>query len=945
MKRKKLYAFAALIASVAVLSACGSNTSSPSESSSSAGTSTTSSEDDTSSLSGESSLVDSSSEDSSSEGSSLDEGFSEDSSSEDSSSDDSSSEDNSSEDSSTGSSTVEEIEAYLISVSIDDSIGSFEITGAQTETGLYEPGTEIEISVSVIDTAYTLSSITSNDARLTTDIESGYASFSMPANDVSITVEFELIPVKTYAVTINCDSNIGSYSVSGLDENGEAEAGTEITVSVSVTDENYYIASISSEQVTFTRESIDSAAGMVTFTMLEQDVTINVAFELVPLKNYSVTVNCDSTIATYSVTGLDEDGEAEAGTEIKVSVTLIDSSYTISSVTSENVTFTSENISADAATVLFSMPEQDVVVNVAFEIVPSDGYRLSTVKVFKEDYFVDLTLKEGTVYEAGTTVSFTFSSDSKVENYHFVNVNGKSFHPTLVDDSASPYKYEGNFTMPEEDVTLYFVYCNNGTAEDNENGNYSVTVKSYDGTKMTIGSNEYITFINPAVGSKYVSGTYYPVIVRSPSVSLTNIAWSVSGGTSGSITKFTNQSDTSTACKRSGSAISKADFVGNLTITVNYEIVGASKLNIINDEHVDYTSSSTFDSEMPVGESVNIYYYGIDDKYISDSAIVEGVTPTNNKQSGTSINYYIQFTMPDNDVTITYVLADCVKFNYVQNEHLSRQLAVGGGSGTAVSYIISNPTSSGIPGRSYYVGGVVEEGYKFESITIDGAETAVSYQSSNDLYYCKFTCADTDMTFSANVTNAFIASTDISSSCATVKFGTSTSSATYEAGDEVTFTITPTSAYVLDTSSVSLVDEENNAVEFTLDSSSTYSLATGTFTMPSSNVTLSAAFAALYQVSLTVSDDNSAVSDVLVTGQLSGSILSTSGSSAYFVDGETAVINVTYNSAYSLTVYTVDSEGAQTAVEPVLNSEGVYYATLTISGSVSSILVSVSTAV
>ncbi len=244
----------------------------------------------------------------------------------------------------------------------------------------------------------------------------------------------------------------------------------------------------------------------------------------------------------------------------------------------------------------------------------------------------------------------------------------------------------------------------------------------------------------------------------------------------------------------------------------------------------------------------------------------------------------------------------------------------------------------GVPGRSYNVGAKVNDGYSLPTIKINGSEYSTTYNSTNKIYYYKFTCPEEDVVFEAVTESAYAASTSISSTYASVKFNNTTAgSVNCEAGSTVTFTITATSDYVLDVTSISLTDSDDAAVSYTLDDTSTYSLATGSFTMPESSVVLSADFYAIVPLTLTVSDSSSAVTGVQISGVYSGGLLSLTSLSGYFVEYETLTITVTYSSDATLTVYLVSTGGTETVLEDQGGVSSLFYASTTVSTSLAGI--------
>ena len=626
-------------------------------------------------------------------------------------------------------------------------------------------------------------------------------------------------------LTAGCESTTSSTTSSSEEQTTTSESTEDSSKSNS--SKSSESVSNSSEESSLGDSSDSSESSEEESSSSEPEITL-----------YSVSVSSDESIVSYTLTGTDENNQAATGTVITLSVEIIDSSYSIQSVTSNQVTWTSESISDTSAAVDFVMPEENVSISI---LTDKAAFEISSITVYNEDDFYDFSISEGDTFQAGSTVEFTFYSKSKTIMGHYININGISVHPKEYTTTSSPYLYSASFTMPEENAEIICVYYS-GNAAESDDGTYTITTQTFDGESYRDGlEDEHITFINPVYGAKYISANYYPIIVRDESVMVTGISYSVpSAGKSNTLDVLTNVADTSSKVKRTNVAIGSSNFAGDMVVTVNYTIVPTSTITYVNADDIEFGSSCHFDTSMPAGETAYIYYKGINGKYVDAAVTVTGVEEENiiNNNYYSDEQYCLTYTVPENDVTLTFSKADNIEFSFVENELLDTQLYV---YKTQKAIPV---TVGGMPGASYTVGGQPKDGYGILSFTINGTVyTSFTTNTPSYFAYLKFTCPDTDtVTISCEVRPLQTATTDISTDDATVKFGTKTSEATIVAGKEATFKITPVSGKYVDLSSIQLVDSTGENVEYTLDDSSTTSLASGSFTMPESDVVLKAEF-------------------------------------------------------------------------------------------------------
>ncbi len=163
-----------------------------------------------------------------------------------------------------------------------------------------------------------------------------------------------------YSVTIPTGEG---YTISEIDN--YYTAGNIVTFKITVTDPKKELASVTSEQVSITNED-----GNCSFTMPAENVTVQVELKdaKAPAK-YTVTVPAG---VGYTVSGVNLEGY-EAGEEVVFTVSVTDSEKVLESVTSEQV-----NITNEEGNYRFTMPAENVIVQVTL-----------VAKKYKVDFYSD----------------------------------------------------------------------------------------------------------------------------------------------------------------------------------------------------------------------------------------------------------------------------------------------------------------------------------------------------------------------------------------------------------------------------------------------------------------------------------------------------------------------------------------------------------------------------
>ncbi len=186
---------------------------------------------------------------------------------------------------------------------------------------------------------------------------SATATFTMPAQAVSVTATYENIPVTTYAVTVSGGTATPS---------GAQAAGTSVTITADAAPAGKQFKEwTGADGLIFTSGSKTTATA--TFTMPAQAVSVTATYEDIPVNTYAVTV----TNGTASPSG----AQAE-GTSVTITANAPEAGKQFKEWTgADGLTFTSG--SKATATATFTMPAEAVSVTATYEDIPVTTYTIT----------------------------------------------------------------------------------------------------------------------------------------------------------------------------------------------------------------------------------------------------------------------------------------------------------------------------------------------------------------------------------------------------------------------------------------------------------------------------------------------------------------------------------------------------------------------------------------
>ena len=227
-----------------------------------------------------------------------------------------------------------------------------------TGSGNYEAGTPVTITANKPETGKRFKEWTGADGLTFTagDKTSATATFTMPAQGVSVTATYEDIPA-TYTVTVNSGTGSGSY-----------EAGKPVTITANTAETGKRFKEwTGADGLTFTAG--DKTSATATFTMPAQGVSVTATYEDIPAPTtYTVTIN-DSDHGTVTT----DKATAASGETVTLTVTPAEN-YVLQSL---NITDADNTPVSLVSNYSFTMPASNVTVTVTFKEKAPDTYTVT----------------------------------------------------------------------------------------------------------------------------------------------------------------------------------------------------------------------------------------------------------------------------------------------------------------------------------------------------------------------------------------------------------------------------------------------------------------------------------------------------------------------------------------------------------------------------------------
>ena len=568
-------------------------------------------------------------------------------------------------------------------------------------------GETVTVKISATSSTKRFVSFTSSDVQLNEVKKGEEYTFVMLNQEVNFVLTVEAIPSRKLAFK-------GDEGVSGVFKQNDEEVttaleGSQVTLELTINEEDYYFASIDATgaELTTVEEGKEYS-----FIVGSSDIEIFVTTTAIP--TYGLKVNEVAGAKVKFLVDKNEVSYAKEGQNVEVQV-LVEDGYEFISFSSEDV----DLIEVDPDNLIYSfvMPENEVAFTLDVQYIPKE-YKVLSVTEY--DTWGDVSLEAGHPYVEGNEVKFTFDASSTYT--YFADVNDETYVATYNEETRL---HEVAFVMPSCDIDVV-IYRGNFESD------------SADAITITYEENEHYKIYGIKNGGKYdKDGAIKVRIVPARGVKLNNVTYEIDNGV------FTGRiyEDYSSDGLYSLSALK--DATSSFKIVIAAEYVGAYDITLTNTEGVEV--SGQLNGVLP-GTSVSLTVSTSEDYQVDPSNAL--TYSCDNEEESFSATYYnnkITFTMPKGNVTLTLNLIGKRSLSFEETEHISNVRFSNDESDYEYSRI-----DSAFEGDYVYVFFDIEEGYHVESIEIEGVDPYYITSYENNTYF-RFEMVDQDVVVKFNV--------------------------------------------------------------------------------------------------------------------------------------------------------------------------------------------------
>lgn len=677
-------------------------------------------------------------------------------------------------------------EAHALKV---NQVEGFEVKFLKDNLEVTEAKKGETVTVKIIATSSTkrFLSFTSSDVQLNEVKKGEEYTFVMLDQEVNFVLTVEAIPSRKFAFK-------GDEGVSGVFKQGDKEItsaleGSEVTLELTVNEEDYYFASIDADGTEL--KTIEEGKEY-SFVVGTSDIEIVVTTALIP--TYDLKVNDVEGGQVKFLIGDSEVTKAKEGQNVKVQV-LVDDGYKFVSFTSEDIVWT--DVDTENLVYTFEMPGKEVNFDLVVEYIPKEYEVLSITEL--DVTWGDYTLKVGDKYVEGSKVNFTF--DAGKDSIYFVDINEKTYQAIYNEETGL---YEVTFEMPSCDIDV-FVY--KGTLES----------EAADAITITYEENEHYKIYGIRNGGKYdKNGEVKVRIVPAKGVRINKVSYDIDNGTS-------------TGTMYGSSGLYNLSYLNVATaefkIIIDSEYVGAYDITLTNTEGVELVGQLT---DVLPGTSVSLAVSTSEDYRVASSNSLTYSCDNEEESFYATYSSYsnkIIFTMPKGNVTLTLNLIGKRSLSFEETEHVSNVRFNSDEGGDEYSRI-----DSAFEGDDVYVFYDVEEGYYVENIEIEGVGSDKINRGRYDEYF-RFVMVDQDVVVKFNVVKMITVSYD------TKKIKVTGLDEYLIPGEEYTFEVEALKGIKL-LGDPKLVDSGGNTIEVEVYEDPYYGDVEYTFIAPDNDLTL-----------------------------------------------------------------------------------------------------------
>lgn len=319
----------------------------------------------------------------------------------------------------------------------------------------------------------------------------------------------------------------------------------------------------------------------------------------------------------------------------------------------------------------------------------------------------ELTLK------AGSTLFGSFK-DYHLQHLH-IQINNEVIVPTASDDFNETAEIKVPFTVPSTDCDI--VVCYSGQQQLSDNG-FTMTLENHPNVKLY--------GVSPDLHYKYFDA----YLLADEAFVINDVEFKMGDGEWASVSETT------------GCSLERDDNVANLydiKIRPNYSnVTGDVVLRVAGEQHHRYNitwvnaeakyldlEKSTLPTQAIDGDDV------VAELYINDDYYLRGASSDQTEVTMPS-GFYVRFTMPAENTTVTLDIADKIPASIVESEHITEAKFY-----DAPDAYYGREVSVATPGKSIYIIAQAEDGYKPKTATTNFGTTATFSHYGLAMYLCE----------------------------------------------------------------------------------------------------------------------------------------------------------------------------------------------------------------
>lgn len=533
-------------------------------------------------------------------------------------------------------------------------------------------------------------SVTGDDKSVEVSKSGDTYSFLMPNYNVTINVTLKDKVFEPHNIRSN---EVEDWSLTYLVNNQEVTTATRndlVTVEVATTSTTTRFVSLTSEDVTLTKVAGDDLT--FTFTMLDEEVYLNLAVENIPSHNLSIDIDEGAT-GTFLVEGSPVTSALE-DQEVTFELT-IKNGYLFKSISWEGITLEDTY----QGTYTFAMPKNDVKVKVVTEKIPS--YAISSIEFTDKDFtVVTEDFAVGSKFTEGSEVTLQVQG-SLSRNFDSLGLYVNNQVYFFIEDEGYSETFTVKFIMPNTDANLVVSPMNNPVEE----GGFKYVVE---GDKTLFDVYGFDFSKNYVLDVSSYSNTYFYLISKA-GVVVHSVKLYIDDNNYNSFNASESYSEKGLYSfypdDRDGEPAEK------VRIVVDAEYVGINTVTIVNPENLEI---SGLQENYTPGDDVSF------EVVAKEGYFINGVSATTEDNSYLNVNYSsysdtVSFTMPKTNVSLTFDIAQAKTINVTPNENIADYYFTRQYSSTHVTSVN--------PGETIQVYATPVEGYEITNIYYQTGKT------------------------------------------------------------------------------------------------------------------------------------------------------------------------------------------------------------------------------